>query len=173
MSTPLQPFAPTLVGTGWDDALSGTSKPDQILGLAGDDTVAGGGGADLILGDGLTGDLLTGPGDALTLDQYAEGGAWMLGKDADGHQEMSQTIETVAGARYELAFELAAVIAQGGAGTVEVLWNGASIGSARTDSGVFAESTMTLEGTGEPGDLTLRLIPDAPIYDTSGPVASY
>ncbi|WP_179379066.1 calcium-binding protein [Jannaschia marina] len=174
MSQPSQPLNPTLVGGWQNDVLDGGSGIDHMVGLAGDDTLSGGAGADLILGDSLSVDLLQSPEGALTLDQYAEGGAWTVGLDADGLQQMSQTVETVAGASYEIAFELAANITRGGSGTVDVLWNGEVIGEVTTGSGAFSEAAVTLTGTGEPGELTLRLRPDAdPAYDTSGPIASY
>lgn len=165
-----------IVGTDLNEILEGTQQEDVILGKGGDDIITGAAGDDLLVGDYAL-NLLQGTDDALTFDAYAETGAWTVTKHADGHTEMSQVVETVKGASYDLSFDVAANFGGGSpTGAIEVLWNDAVIGTYTADSGVFETMDVSFEGTGEPGVLSFRSVePETtgPQIDTSGPIWSY
>ncbi|MEO1291595.1 MAG: pre-peptidase C-terminal domain-containing protein [Pseudomonadota bacterium] len=52
-----------LIGTRFDDLLSGDAGENELLGLAGNDTLSGGDGADTLLGNNGDDDLIGGAGD--------------------------------------------------------------------------------------------------------------
>ena len=166
-----------MVGTEFDDLLTGEKLANTIVGLAGDDTVLGNGGNDVLHGDFVQENLLQGTADATSFAQYGATGAWAVGQTGSGQTEMSQTVTTQAGAVYEINFELAANYGAGTvSGAVEVLWNGQVIDQFDTNSGVFEGHTVQFAGTGDPGTLTFRSAPssssesgpqiftDAPVY---------
>jgi Ca2+-binding RTX toxin-like protein len=168
---------PTVLGSTQHDQISGTETRDVIVGLAGDDTIEGRAGADVIHSDVLGDNLLAAPSDANSLSQYIASGAWTQGGAPDA-PTMSQTVETIAGARYEVSFEHAANYASGySAATVTVYWDGEEIGQIDTSSGVFAEASFAFTGTGLPTELTFKVTPatdpDAPEIFSDGPVSSY
>ncbi|MEM9435659.1 MAG: calcium-binding protein [Pseudomonadota bacterium] len=167
-----------LVGTNQNDQLTGSQGPNLILGLAGDDTITSGKDADEIYGDFIGQNLLTGTENAMSFDQYGASGAWVVSEDANGNAQMSQSVTTMVGAEYQVAFEVAANHASGTvSGRVEVLWNDAVIGTIDTSSGVFADAVLNFTGTGEDGTLTFRALPgeagEGPEINTDGPVFWY
>ncbi len=167
-----------LVGTGQYDTMEGTDAPDLLIGLAGDDTINSGKGADEVYGDFIGQNLLAGTDDAISFAQYGASGSWTVSQDADGNTQMSQSVMTMAGAQYEVAFEVAANHAAGMVtGRVEVLWNDEPIGTIDTASGIFTDAVLNFIGTGEPGDLTFRALPsdaaEGPEVNTDGPVFWY
>jgi serralysin len=167
-----------VVGTGQDDQFDGTGAPDILIGLAGDDTISGHDGEDHIFGDFIGENLLQDTGGALSFAQYGASGTWQVGEDAAGNAQMSQSVTTLAGAQYEVSFELAANHASGSvSGRVEVLWNDEVIGEVDTSSGVFADAALSFVGTGEEGTLTFRALPGAagegPTINTDGPAFWY
>ncbi len=167
----------TQIGGGANDVIDGTSDADVLIGLEGDDTLNGGGGNDTIFGDFLGENLLDSPDDALTLAQHGANGDWTVGEDGSGNPQMSQTVTTVAGAQYEISFELAANLAGGStSGAVDVYWEGVLVGTADTSSALFSETSFTFTGTGGDGTLTFvtrETEGDGPEIDTSGPIFSY
>ncbi|MEM8553769.1 MAG: calcium-binding protein [Pseudomonadota bacterium] len=149
-----------------DDVLVGDKANNLIVGLAGDDLVQGQGGDDLLFGDFVPQNLLTGVEGATSFAQYAASGAWQVRQTADGHTEMSQSVETVAGAEYSIGFETAANYGSGTvSGAVEVLWNGQIIGRIDTTSGVFEDALFHFVGTGGTGEITFRSV-DSEVEDT-------
>ncbi|MEM9475399.1 MAG: type I secretion protein [Pseudomonadota bacterium] len=148
-----------IIGTNQTETLIGTSGADTILGLAGDDVIESAGGADVIYGDFIGENLLDGVDTATSFAQYGETGAWTVRDEGNGHTSMSQSIDTVAGAQYEISFELAANYgANSLSGAVEVLWNGAVISTFDTNSAVFQDQMVAFTGNGGEGELTFRSI---------------
>ncbi|WP_172332541.1 calcium-binding protein [Mangrovicoccus sp. HB161399] len=147
-------------GTGNDLAFGGEGNDtvnlddgdDYAVGGLGADIVNGGGGNDVIFGDTAGENLLSGSGaSALGFAGLAGAGAWSL-TAADGFQTVSQSAETVSGALYAISFELAANPAgSASSATVEVLWNGAVIGTveatAETRSFTFETAATGTVGT--------------------------
>ncbi len=167
-----------LAGTGQNDIIDGSNQPDLIIGLAGDDTVEAGKGADTIYGDFIGENLLQATDNAISFDQYGASGQWALSQDEAGNAQMSQTVTTIEGAEYEIAFEVAANHAAGMvSGRVEVLWNNDVVGTFDTSSGVFADAVLNFTGTGGEGELTFRALPSdetgGPEVNTDGPVFWY
>jgi len=167
-----------LVGTGQDDTIEGTSAADLTIGLAGDDALSAGKGEDTIYGDFIGQNLLQATEDSISFDQYGASGSWTVGQDEAGNAQMSQTVTTMEGAEYEIAFEVAANHAAGMvSGRVEVLWDGEAIGTIDTSSGVFADAVLNFTGTGGEGELTFRALPggetEGPEINTDGPVFWY
>ncbi|MEO0664912.1 MAG: type I secretion protein, partial [Pseudomonadota bacterium] len=143
----------TFKGTDLNEEIIGTGLGDIIVGRGGDDKITGKAGDDTIVGD-YDENLLQGTDDALTFSGYADTSLWTVTELPGGHNEMSQTVETVEGAQYQLTFDVAANMAAGVVqGGVEVLWNGESIGRYEAESGVFEEITVSFTGTGAPGEL--------------------
>jgi len=151
-----------IIGTNQTELLEGSAKDDIILGLAGDDTIRAAGGADVIHGDFVGMNLLDGTEAATSFAQYGETGAWDVRDAGDGHSSMSQSFDTVAGALYEISFELAANYgANTLSGAVEVLWNGEVISRFDTNSAVFQDHMIAFYGTGGQGELTFRSVEPA------------
>ncbi|MEM6388460.1 MAG: calcium-binding protein [Pseudomonadota bacterium] len=164
-----------LKGTDLGEEIIGAGGDDIIIGRGGDDHIKGNAGDDILVGD-YDENLLQGTEDALSFSGYADTSLWHVRALLGGHNEMSQKVETIAGAEYNLTFDVAANLGAGVAqGGVEVLWNGASLGRFDTESGLFEPITVSFTGTGAPGTLTFRSVEpktDAAI-DTSGPIFSY
>lgn len=164
-----------IIGTQISETIDGTPGDDLIIGLSGDDSISGSKGEDEIHGDFLTGNLLSGTGEATSFAQYGETGHWAVANEDSGHTSMTQTVETQAGAMYEISFELAANYGSGTvSGAVEVLWNGEVIDSFDTNSGTFSPHSISFQGTGGAGELTFRSI-DTPGsapegINTDGPI---
>ncbi|NRB01049.1 MAG: type I secretion protein, partial [Rhodobacteraceae bacterium] len=157
-----------IIGTGQTELLSGGSNADMILGLAGDDTIESAGGADVIYGDFIGENLLDGVDTATSFAQYGETGAWTVQDEANGHTSMRQSIDTAAGAIYEISFELAAnYSASALSGAVEVLWNGEVISTFDTNSAVFQDHVVSFVGDGGMGELTFRSVDSQ--LDATGP----
>ncbi|MGD9340296.1 MAG: calcium-binding protein [Chromatiales bacterium] len=114
----------------------------------------------------------------LTFEQYAVSDYWDRSTDENGDPTLSTSLQTVQGVAYELEFNLAANLsADVESVTVEVYFNGASIGTFTHTGGVFEPYTFDLIGTGDLAELEFRitdvvLSSDSSI-DTSGFVASY
>ena len=168
-----------IFGTVSDDVLNGSSLADTLVGLAGDDVIAGAAGADTIIGDFDDANLLTGSDDATSFAQYGANGAWSVEQLADGHSAMTQNVQTVAGAAYEISFETAANIGEGHlSGAVEVLWNGVVIDTIDTGAAGFSGHSLNLIGTGGQDALTFRSVESqaeqaGPVINTDGPIYHY
>ena len=118
--------------------------------MGGDDQINGAAGTDVLVGD-YDDNLLSGTEDAITFAGYADTSFWDVTDLPGGHTQMSQTVETVDGAEYQLTFEVAANIGAGVVqGGVEVLWNGTSIGRYDAER-LFETITVSFTGTGDPG----------------------
>lgn len=172
------PPNPDVLGSSQHDTLSGTGGADVIVSLAGDDSIDAQGGADRIHGDFLGDNLLEAPEGALSLSQYGAGGAWTLGETDAGFPSMSQQIDTIDGAPYEVSFEHAATYAAGtSAATITLFWNDTEIGQVDTSSAVFSEASFSFTGTGDSGTLTFEVTPtvdpDAPEIFSDGPISYY
>ena len=168
----------TLIGTDQNDTLTGSDQTDTLTGLAGDDTLTGGNGGDLLVGDVQNQSLIEDTDGALSFSQYGQNDAWSVNTTADGTQEMSQTVDTLAGTSYTLSFEAASNVGAGTlSGHIEVLWNGEVIDSFDTNSGTFDAHQVSLQGTGGPGVLTFRAseseTTSGPIIHDDGPILSY
>ncbi|MEL6233711.1 MAG: calcium-binding protein [Pseudomonadota bacterium] len=168
----------TLLGTEQHDSLASGSEDAHVVGLAGDDVITTHAGNDLIYGDYIARNLLEGSDAAVSFAQFGATGAWEVVTEPSGHTRMSQTVETQAGTSYEIAFELAANYGAGTlSGAIEVLWNGVVVDSFDTNSAVFDSHSITLAGTGGPGELTFRAIESAPAegpqIHTDAPVFYY
>lgn len=168
----------TLVGTHGSEHLSGQETEDFVIGLSGDDTINAQGGDDVVYGDFVTNTLLQDTNGFTSFAQYGETEAWTVSDLANGHQSMSQSIETQEGTQYSINFELAANYGSGTvSGAVEVLWNGTVIGSFDTNSAEFSTETLNFTGIDGMGELTFRSIdPEAssgPEIDTDGPIFHY
>ncbi|MCY6379631.1 calcium-binding protein [Hoeflea prorocentri] len=167
-----------VLGTAQHDVIAGTASADLIIGLAGDDKIDGKATGDTIYGDFAAENLLKDTDGATSFDQYGASGNWIVGEDDAGNRQMTQTVNTLKGAQYEVSFEVAANYASGNiSGMVEVLWNNTVIGTVNTDSAVFSDAVLDFQGTGEPGELTFRALPgnSGPGYEinTDGPVFWY
>ncbi|MEM1428329.1 MAG: calcium-binding protein [Pseudomonadota bacterium] len=167
------------IGTEQADAIVGDAGINVVVGLAGDDAIDGKAGDDRLVGDYGDENLLSATIGATSFAQYGESGAWDVSEEESGHVTLSQEVQTVAGASYEITFEAASNYgANVISGLVEVIWNGEVIGTIDTSSAVFDSHSMTFLGTGAPGELAFRAIesePDTsgPEIDTTGPVFSY
>ncbi|MEE4187493.1 MAG: hypothetical protein V2I76_03475, partial [Roseobacter sp.] len=122
--------------------------------------------------------LLQDTGNKLTFDQYAVSDYWVGNIEEDGTPVLSTTVETVQDVAYELDFNLAANLAADVQNvTVEVFYNGASIGDFYHEGGVFENYTFSFTGTGEVSELAFRITDvnagSESVIDTSGVVASY
>lgn len=166
-----------ITGTGLSDVLEGAGGADRIIGLSGDDTLTGGGGNDALYGDYENANLLEGTSGATGFTDYANSGNWTVSALDGGHQQMSQTIATEAGGVYNLSFDLAANFAAGQPGaTVEVVINGAVVGTYSTESGAYNAFETSFTATGGETEITLRSLDgpnSGPVIDTSGPIFHY
>lgn len=166
-----------ITGTGLSDVLEGAGDADRIIGLSGDDTLTGGGGNDALYGDYENANLLEGTSGATGFTDYANSGNWTVSALDGGHQQMSQTIATEAGGVYNLSFDLAANFAAGQPGaTVEVVINGAVVGTYTTESGAYNAFETSFTATGGETEITLRSLDgpnSGPVIDTSGPIFHY
>lgn len=122
--------------------------------------------------------LLQDADEKLTFDQYAVSDHWLGEVDENGRPILSTSVETVLDVPYELEFNLAANLAADVQNvTVEVFFDGESIGSFHHEGGVFETYTFELTGTGGTADLDFKITSvnsgsdDA--IDTSGVVPSY
>lgn len=180
-------------GTGQDNAFGGFGNDvlnleqgsDVGTGGAGDDTINAGDGNDLVFGDrggenivesGLNSDA------APTLSEYGDGGAWTLSTGENGFQTISQDVSTNPGESYTLNFQMAVNLPSGSsAGAVEVVWNGQSMGTYNTTSGVYQDFEIELPAGMENSeisftDLTFREVPATESgldINTDGPIYSY
>ncbi|MEP1355968.1 MAG: calcium-binding protein [Tateyamaria sp.] len=122
--------------------------------------------------------LLQETGDKLTFDQYAVSEHWVGEVEVDGTPVLSTTVETVQDVTYELDFNLAANLAADVQNvTVEVFYNGKTIGNFYHEGGVFETYTFEFLGTGEVSQLEFKITDvnagaDSAI-DTSGVIPSY
>lgn len=166
-----------ITGTGLSDVLDGTGAGDLVVGLSGDDSLTGGAGNDALHGDYEQDNLLEGTVGATGFTDYAESGNWSVSALTGGHQQMSQTITTEVGGVYNLSFDLAANFAAGQPGaTVEVLINGALVGTYSTESGAYNAFEASFTALGAETEVTLRSIDGpntGPSIDTSGPIFHY
>lgn len=166
-----------ITGTGLSDVLEGAGDADRIIGLSGDDTLSGGGGNDALYGDYENENLLEGTSGATGFTDYANSGNWTVSALDGGHQQMSQTIATEAGGVYNLSFDLAANFAAGQPGaTVELVINGAVVGTYSTESGAYNAFETSFTATGGETEITLRSLDgpnSGPVIDTSGPIFHY
>ncbi|MEM9250695.1 MAG: type I secretion protein, partial [Pseudomonadota bacterium] len=168
-----------ILGTEQADDIVGDAGINIVVGLAGDDAIDGKAGDDQLIGDYGDENLLSATIGATSFAQYGDTGAWDVSEEASGHVTLSQEVQTIAGAIYEVSFEAASNYgANVISGVVEVLWNGDVIDVIDTSSAVFDAHTLTFEGTGGPGELAFRAIEstdgsEGPEIDTSGPVFSY
>ncbi|GAA6180981.1 hypothetical protein NBRC116594_24190 [Shimia sp. NS0008-38b] len=171
----------TVDGGDGDDVLNLEDGHDQAVGGMGADTINAGDGDDLVHGDLEGGNLLSGTsGGAATLGQLGAAGTWQMA-NVGGQTSLSQQVATQAGETYTISFELAANLAGGAQlGCVEVLWNGAVIGTVEASSGVFETHSFDVTGTGDAGGLTLREVhpPESsvnagPDINMDGPIYSY
>ncbi len=166
-----------ITGTGLSDVLDGTGAGDLIVGLSGDDSITGGAGNDALHGDYEQANLLQGTDNATGFTDYASSGNWTVSALEGGHQQMSQTLTTEAGGVYKLSFDLAANFAAGQPGaTVEVLINGAVVGTYSTESGAYNSFDTSFTAIGGETEITLRSIDGpntGPPIDTSGPIFHY
>jgi len=122
--------------------------------------------------------LLQDAGDKLTFDQYAVSDYWVRDVEEDGTPVLSTSVETVQGVAYELDFNLAANLAADVQNvTVEVFYNGESIGDFYHEGGVFETYTFEFTGTGQVADLAFKITEvnagEDNVIDTSGVVPSY
>ena len=179
-------------GTGNDRGFGGTGRDkinledgnDYSEGGFGADTINAGDGDDLVYGDNAQDNLLRTGGDGLnSISQFVESGAWNGSSDPETDAPMmSQRVETEAGETYNFSFDVAANLPAGvTAGTVEVLWNGEVIDTLTTTTGTFQSHTISIDGTGEVGELSLRNTPlendgsvdMGPQINTDTPIFSY
>ncbi len=155
-------------GTGVSETIIGSAQDDMIIGLAGDDTINSSSGEDVIYGDFIGQNLLTDTDTASSFAQFGETGGWSVSTDDNGHSSMSQKVDTLAGAKYEISFELATnYSADVVSGAVEVLWNGVVIDTFDTNSGIFDAHSVAFYGDGGEGELTFRSID--PTEDSEAP----
>lgn len=166
---------PNISGSQVSESLQGSENEDFIVGLAGDDVIESRNGDDLVYGDFVDGNRLDGTEGLTSFAQYGASGFWEVTTEPSGHNVMSQTIETSAGASYSVSFELAANFGGGTiSGAVEVLWNGVVVDSFDTNSAIFENHTISFDGTGGTGELTFRSIDSSgeqtPAINTDGPV---
>ncbi len=169
-------MAQNITGTGLNDDLLGTQDSDAIKGLAGDDTIQGGAGGDVLNGDYADPNLLTGTENTSSFSGYAETGAWTVTDLPGGHQEMSQTVQVEAGGVYQIDFSLAANFAAGAPnGAVEILIDGQVVSTVTTDSGAFAEHSVSFEATDADVEITFRSIAaeGGVAINTDGPIFYY
>ena len=122
--------------------------------------------------------LLQDADEKLTFDQYAVSDFWVGEVDENGDPILSTSVETVLGVAYELDFNLAANLsADVESVTVEVYFDGESIGTFTHVGGVFETYTFDLTGTGDSADLEFRItdvvLTSESSIDTSGVIASY
>ncbi|MEM6311115.1 MAG: calcium-binding protein [Pseudomonadota bacterium] len=172
-------------GTGADKAYGG--EGDDLINLEqgndyaeaglGADTVNAGSGDDVVYGDKAENMLDSGDESATSFQGFADTSGWTM-TDTNGSEAISQSVDTNDGEPYAISFELAANFAGGhSSGAVEVLWNGEVVGQFEAHSGIYEKHTVEVDGSGSEGALTFRAIdpvdPNAPVYDTSGPIVSY
>lgn len=157
-----------ILGTQQNDQISGANADQMVVGLAGDDQITTAGGADTVFGDFMPENMLSGSDGATSFSQYGESGAWTVEDLGNGHQSITQTVETVPGGEYTVSFEAAANIGDGHlSGTVEVLWNGEVIDTINTADAGFSGHALSLIGTGGADALTFRSV--EPQAEASGP----
>ena len=122
--------------------------------------------------------LLNDADDKLTFNQYTVSDYWSGEVDESGYPVLTTTVDTVQDVPYELEFNLAANLsADVESVSVEVVFDGETIGSFTHVGGVFETYTFDVVGIGEPAELEFRITstisgPNSSI-DTSGLVPSY
>jgi len=122
--------------------------------------------------------LLQDADEKLTFDQYAVSDFWVGEVDENGQPVLSTSVETILDVPYELEFNLAANLAADVQNvTVEVLFDGESVGSFFHEGGVFQTYTFDLAGTGGISELEFRITNvnagSEGSIDTTGVVPSY
>ncbi|MEM8776841.1 MAG: hypothetical protein AAGF53_17540, partial [Pseudomonadota bacterium] len=171
-------------GGSGDDVVNLEQGDDYAEGGLGADTINAGDGDDLIYGDDKQVNLLSsGANDASGFTSYAQDGVWELQNNADtGMPEISQKVETEADTAYTFSIDVAANLPAGVTqGTVEVIWNGQVVDTITSNSGTFESHTITIDGTGGPGQLALRNVQigenvsenTGPEINTDTPIFSY
>ncbi|MBE1281849.1 MAG: hypothetical protein GJ676_00920 [Rhodobacteraceae bacterium] len=121
--------------------------------------------------------LLQDTDDRLTFTQYTVSDYWTGTVGSDGLPVLSTSVETVLDVPYELEFSLAANLsADVTSVTIEVVFDGESIGQFIHDGGVFETYSFDLTGTGDTALIEFRILEadtgsDGAI-DTSGVVPS-
>lgn len=121
--------------------------------------------------------LLQDTTDKLTFTQYTVSDHWTGQVGADGLPVLTTRVETVQDVPYTLEFSLAAnLAAEVTRVTIEVVFDGQSVGQFTHDGGVFETYAFDLTGTGDTADITFRILEadresDGSI-DTSGVVPS-
>jgi Ca2+-binding RTX toxin-like protein len=122
--------------------------------------------------------LLQDADERLTFDQYAVSDHWLAETSENGRPILTTSVETVLDVPYELEFNLAANLAADVQNvTVEVFFDGESIGTFYHEGGVFETYVFELIGTGGTANLDFAITSvnsgaDEAI-DTSGVVPSY
>ncbi|MEL6993256.1 MAG: hypothetical protein AAGK67_01360 [Pseudomonadota bacterium] len=178
-------------GTGHDmafgdlgaDLINLEQGDDYAEGGLGADTINAGDGDDLVYGDDKLENILNSNPDASGFSSYSADGLWEKRSDPEtGRPEISQTIETQADTAYTFTIDVAANLPAGVTqGSVEVIWNGQVIDTITSNSGTFESHSITIDGTGEPGQLALRNIEvnenapasSEPEINTDNPIFSY
>ena len=122
--------------------------------------------------------LLQDTGEKLTLNQYTISDFWSGSVDEQGNPILSTTVETVLDVPYELEFNLAAnLTADVQSVTVEVLFDGQSIGEFTHVGGIFETFSFDLLGTGSVAALEFRISSgsslDEDAIDLTGVIPSY
>ncbi|MDA5558171.1 calcium-binding protein [Shimia sp. MMG029] len=171
------PTENTLIGTILSEAFDGTQVSDLMIGLDGDDTLTGSAGNDVIHGDHAQENLLAGTSGASGFQDYADTGNWTITELAGGHQSMSQSLSLAQDGVYRLSFDLAANFSAGLTNaSIEVLVDGAVVGTFSSESGAFSTFETTFAAQSDAPEITIRSIQgesQGPVIDTSGPAFHY
>ncbi|PSL21966.1 calcium-binding protein [Shimia abyssi] len=102
--------------------------------------------------------LLNDTEERLTFEQYSVSDHWVSNEGDDGTASLSTSVETVLGVPYELEFNLAANLsASVQSVSVEVFFNGESIGEFVHDGGVFETYSFDLTGIGGTAQLSFEI----------------
>ena len=149
----------TAYGGAGADILNMDGGDDRGYGGDGADILNGGAGNDTLYGDVVGSVLAEGADSAASCEKHAESGGWMAESGTDGSQSMHQTMQTKVGETYELTFDVGANIGGGfTSGTLEIKWGGEVIATIDVSAGLKAY-TFTIEGTGEPTELSFTTTP--------------
>ncbi|WP_164659294.1 hypothetical protein [Tropicibacter sp. Alg240-R139] len=103
--------------------------------------------------------LLQDTDDRLTFDQYTVSDHWSGAVTADGLPVLTTSVQTTEDVLYELEFSLAAnLLANVTSVTIEVVFDGRSIGQFAHDGAVFETYVFELVGTGEVAQIEFRIL---------------